>query len=160
MMLKIGLLLLLWGSDVTYAIELERVLPRFVSLKVSEANVRAGPDMAYPIVRRYMRPRVPLEIVGEVKDWRRVRDWDGKEGWVHRMMLSNERYAVVKDARGILRERDDARAAIRAYLEADVFVKLLHCREDWCLVRIHSHEGWILRHSLWGIYQQEKISSE
>lgn len=136
-------------------------LPRFVSLRVGEVNVRAGPGMDYPIVRRYMRAGIPLEIVAAVKEWRRVRDWDGKEGWVHRLMLNQTRTARVASTRAIVRRRADARSAIVLYVEQGVFVSLLHCRDEWCLIRINDeHQGWIVRSSLWGVYPDEEITQE
>ena len=136
-------------------------LPRFVSLRVGEVNVRVGPGMDYPIVRRYMRAGVPLEIVAAVKEWRRVRDWDGKEGWVHRLMLNHKRVARVASTRAIVRSRADARSAIVLYVEQGVFVSLLQCRAEWCLIRISDkYEGWIVRASLWGVYPDEDINQD
>ena len=136
-------------------------LPRFVSSRVGEVNVRAGPGMDYPIVRRYMRAGIPLEIVAAVKEWRRVRDWDGKEGWVHRLMLNQTRTARVASTRAIVRHRDDARSAIMIYVEQGVFVSVRECRAEWCLIGISDqYEGWIVRSSLWGVYPDEEINQE
>ena len=52
-------------------------VPRFVSLKAGVANGRAGPEQAHPIVWRYVRAGLPMEVIAETADWRRVRDPDG-----------------------------------------------------------------------------------
>lgn len=136
-------------------------LPRFVSSRVGEVNVRAGPGMDYPVVRRYMRAGIPLEIVAAVKEWRRIRDWDGKEGWVHRLMLNQTRTARVSSTRAIVRNHPDARSAIVLYVEQGVFVSVLHCRAEWCRIGINDqYEGWIVRSSLWGVYPDEDITQE
>lgn len=50
-------------------------LPRFVSLRADEVNMRAGPGEQYPIEWVYQRSGLPLEVIAEFDHWRRVRDW-------------------------------------------------------------------------------------
>ena len=52
-------------------------LPRFVSLKSAEVNLRTGPGTRYPIEWVYKRRALPVEIIAEFDNWRRVRDWEG-----------------------------------------------------------------------------------
>ena len=63
-------------------------LPRFVSLKASQANLRIGPGTTYPVEWTYVKRGLPLEIIQEYDNWRRVRDADGTEGWVSQALLS------------------------------------------------------------------------
>ena len=64
------------------------MLPRFASLASDKINVRAGPGLRYPVSWTYVRRGVPVEVVAEFDYWRKVRDADGSEGWIHRGMLS------------------------------------------------------------------------
>lgn len=59
-------------------------VPRFVSLKVDVANGRSGPSRSHPIAWRYVRAGLPMEVIAETPDWRRVRDPDGEITWMHR----------------------------------------------------------------------------
>ena len=36
-----------------------------------------------------------MEITAELDNWRRIRDWEGAEGWVYHSLLSGRRTAVV-----------------------------------------------------------------
>lgn len=58
-------------------------LPRFVSMKAVEGNVRRGPSLAHRIDWVFTRRDMPLEIVAEYGHWRRVQDRDGLGGWIH-----------------------------------------------------------------------------
>ena len=58
-------------------------LPRFVSLKSGRVNSRIGPGLAYAVDWMYMKPGLPMEIIQEYDNWRRVRDSDGAEGWIN-----------------------------------------------------------------------------
>ena len=59
-------------------------LPRFVSLKTNESNLRVGPSLNYPIKIKYLYSNIPIEIIKEYKDWRKVNDFEGNEGWMHK----------------------------------------------------------------------------
>lgn len=133
----------------------ERVLPRFMSLKTDSANVHEGPSMQHSVKHRYVRKGIPLKVTGEIDDWRLVTDWEGYEGWIHRDMLSDERFAIIKSDGSILRQKDDIRSKIIAYVQRGLMVTLIKCEGDWCAISVNDeHQGFILRDSLWGVFPQ------
>ena len=62
-------------------------LPRFVSMKAAEGNVRRGPSLSHRIDWVYKRRDLPLRITAEHGHWRRVADRDGTGGWGHYLAL-------------------------------------------------------------------------
>ena len=70
-------------------------MPRFVSLKSDRVNVRSGPNKDQDVRWVYTRAGMPVEITAEFENWRRIRDWEGAEGWVYHSLLSGKRTAVV-----------------------------------------------------------------
>ncbi|HKH69397.1 MAG TPA: SH3 domain-containing protein, partial [Reyranella sp.] len=62
-------------------------IPRFASLRSDEVNVRTGPGPRYPIDWVFKRKAMPVEIVAEFENWRKIRDWQGASGWVHQSLL-------------------------------------------------------------------------
>lgn len=70
-------------------------LPRFVSIKSDRANVRMGPSREHEVSWTYVQGGLPVEITQEFENWRRVRDWEGKEGWLFHTLLSSRRTALV-----------------------------------------------------------------
>src|SRR3954468_13893752 len=70
-------------------------IPRFVSLKSDRVNVRAGPNKDQDVRWVYTKAGMPVEITAEFENWRRIRDWEGAEGWVYHSLLSGKRTAVV-----------------------------------------------------------------
>ena len=70
-------------------------VPRFVTLKGDEVNVRAGPGRRYPINWVFLRRSMPVEVVAEFDTWRKIRDFEGIEGWVHQSLLSGRRGALI-----------------------------------------------------------------
>ncbi len=70
-------------------------IPRFVSLKSDRVNARSGPNKDQEVRWVYTHAGMPVEITAEFENWRRIRDWEGAEGWVYHTLLSGKRTAVV-----------------------------------------------------------------
>ncbi len=126
-------------------------VPRFVSMNSSKVNVRAGPGTRYPIKWVFQRKTLPVQIIAESDTWRKIRDFEGIEGWVHQRMLSGRRRAVVTGAIQKLKREPQEAAKTVALLEPGVILRLEKCSGAWCLVEGGSYEGWIGRQSIWGV---------
>ena len=134
-------------------------LPRFVSLRASEVNMRTGPGVQYPVEWVYQRQNLPMKIVAEFGTWRKVRDWQGTQGWVHQSMLAGRRTLVVTGAERTLRARADTKSPAIAKIEPGVVGQLILCagESNWCRVEFSDYEGWLLRVEFWGMYRDEMV---
>ena len=70
-------------------------IPRFASLRSDEVNVRTGPGSRYPVDWVFKRKAMPVEIVAEYENWRKIRDWQGASGWVHQSLLTGKRSFII-----------------------------------------------------------------
>jgi len=132
-------------------------IPRFVSLRPSEVNARVGPGPEYPVKWVFLKAGLPVEVTAEFDTWRRIRDVEGAEGWVHQNMLCSKRRAVVSCPEVLMHRLDDATSPAIVRLEQGVIVDIQKCRGEWCRVQINDFKGWIKRSSLWGIYPEENL---
>ena len=57
--------------------------------------MRAGPTRNHDVTWQFTRSGLPVEITAESDNWRRIRDWEGSEGWVYHSLLSGRRTAMV-----------------------------------------------------------------
>ncbi|MEO0938243.1 MAG: SH3 domain-containing protein [Pseudomonadota bacterium] len=126
-------------------------IPRYVSLKAGEGNVRRGPSLSHRIDWVYTRRAMPLRITAEHGHWRRVEDRDGMGGWVHYSLLSGARTVIVEQDMLQLRARPDAGAPVTAALEAGVIARLGQCGPEWCRLRSAGYRGWVPKSRLWGV---------
>ncbi len=132
-------------------------LPRFVSLRAAKVNLRTGPGIRYPIEWVYARKGLPLEVIDEFETWRRVRDWQGSEGWVHQSMLSGRRGALVVGGERVLRRAPEVGAAGLARIEAGVVGRLRACAHRWCRIEAKGYEGWLPEGEIYGVYAGESV---
>ena len=136
-------------------------VPRFVSLKSDRVNVRSGPNKDQEVRWVYTRVGMPVEITAEYENWRRIRDWEGSEGWVYHSLLSGKRSAVVvptlKDDLVPLYESADIESAVVARLQPAVLGQLKSCTGQWCEFSGKDFSGWIRQDRLWGAYPNEKV---
>lgn len=141
-------------------------LPRFVSLKSDEVNLRTGPGKDYPTQWVFRRAGLPVEVLQEFENWRQVRDAEGVTGWVNQALLSGRRTAQVlpweikpgvETPKLELKANDSERSDATALVEAGVIANLQSCDSRWCYVTVESYRGYVEQKKLWGIYPGEVI---
>lgn len=143
-----------------------KTVPRFVSLRASEVNLRRGPGTDYPIAWVFRRAGLPVEVIRETEAWRQVRDADGTTGWVIRNLLSRRRTALVlpweikPDAprpQVTVRTRGNRTARAVVNLEAGVIADVVGCDGQWCQVSVGTYTGYLAQKQLWGVYPDEVV---
>ena len=130
-------------------------IPRYVSLKVKEANARRGPSLSHKIDWIYKRQNMPLEIYAEYENWRRVRDFEGLGGWVHYTLLSGTRYVLVKNELLEMRLLPSIDAQVIAKVPQLNIATLDKCNKDWCRIIDGGYKGWVPKKEIWGVYENE-----
>ncbi|WP_429910705.1 SH3 domain-containing protein [Glycocaulis sp.] len=133
-------------------------VPRFVTLKFSEVRGRIGPSTSHPVRWEYRRQGLPVEIVAETSDWRRVRDPLGEESWMHRRTLSGRRAVHVVQETG-LHTRPDVESPETARAEPGAILWLERCRSGWCRLESDGVRGWVIAAYLWGAYAHEQAAT-
>ncbi|WP_371929519.1 SH3 domain-containing protein [Phyllobacterium sp. 21LDTY02-6] len=139
-------------------------LPRFVSLKPGRVNLRVGPGRDYAVTWLFLKSGLPVEIIQEYDNWRRIRDSEGTEGWVYQSLLSGKRTALTapwqRDKDGFMlnvyRNADD-KAPVVAKVQPGVLGTLKTCDGDFCRVVFSGTSGWMRQTDIWGAYPGEKF---
>ena len=125
--------------------------PRYASLRAGKVNVRTGPGRRYPIAWVFVRQGLPVQVIGAFEAWRRIRDWEGTEGWVHQSLLSRRASVILlKGPEGLYR-RASREAPLVARIERRAIGRPIACEGAWCRVEFAGLRGWIDRASIWGV---------
>ena len=132
-------------------------LPRFVSLRSDTVYVRAGPGGRYPVKWEYQRRGYHLRVIQEFDTWRKIQDIEGAEGWVHQSLLSGNRHVLVETTDPVtMYKKPDDKSRPVAQIENGVVAKLNEFEDNWCNVSASGYKGWVLKTSLWGVYEHEE----
>ncbi len=143
-------------------------LPRFATTRSEPINVRVGPGTKYEVAWTFLQSGIPVEIIQEFDTWRKIRDVEGDEGWVHQNLLSGTRagYVAPLIANGEipLRSNQSDEAGIRARLGPGLKIAIKQCNGTWCEVSATSHDpnqrsttysGFLHQEEIWGVYPTE-----
>lgn len=143
------------ATQATKGEESGRDLPRFVSLRSDEVNVRTGPGLRYPIEWVFQRASLPVEVISEFEAWRKIRDHEGNEGWIHRALLTAQRHVIIRGDIRMIRRKADIQSRPVARLEPGVIAALEECESGWCEISAAGYDGFIEAEALWGVYPHE-----
>ncbi len=136
-------------------------MPRFVSLKSDKVNLREGPTKEHRTKWIYQRANLPVEIVAESENWRRIRDSDGTEGWVLHSLLIGKRYVLISpwqvDIPVPLYSDESEGARVEAQLMPDVLAFVHSCGQVWCRISGPDFDGYVEKTQLWGVYPDEQF---
>ena len=141
-------------------------LPRFASTRSEPINVRVGPGQKYDIAWTYLKSGIPVEIIQEFDTWRKIRDFDGAEGWIHQNLLTGIRAGyvtpLIANDEIALRAGQSDEAATRARLGPGLKVTITECDGAWCQVSASGqgssvYTGYLHQEELWGVYPDEKF---
>ena len=131
-------------------------LPRFVSLKSDNVNLRVGPSENYPIKLKYITQNFPVEIIDEYDVWRKIRDKDRNIGWIMGSLLKGDRYAIIfsknENEIDIL---NFPNGTLAGKIGKDNVVKINKCLIEWCNIELKNYRGWAKKTDLWGVYKDE-----
>ena len=125
--------------------------PRFLSLRSASVNMRSGPGTRYPIVWEYRRRGLPVMVVAEFENWRKIEDITGEQGWAHVSLLSRAKGVIVTESVRTLYAKPDVTADAVANVEPGVVGSLDACENNWCRVTMGGLKGWMQANALWGL---------
>lgn len=126
-------------------------VPRYVSLKFDRVYARAGPGEDHKLLWVYRVKGLPVQVVAENSEWRRICDPQGGMAWVHKR-LTDGRRTVLRTQPGpaTIRSKPKPDAEVRAYLNPRAMAALVRCDKGWCKVRVDGVTGWTQASGLWG----------
>ncbi len=130
-------------------------LARMVSVSGEDVNLRSGPGTQYPIKWKY-GSGLPLQVIKEQGDWVMVEDFEKDSGWLHKNLVSDTGYMVVKvnkdkNQKINIRSGPGTKYKIVGKAYYGVVFKTIKQEKGWAQVKHESGiTGWVKRSLLWG----------
>ena len=124
----------------------------FLMLKNSKVNVRIGPGFDYPIKFVYKKKYLPVKIIDNKENFRKIIDHKKNSGWVHSIMLTKSK-SLITTSEKILFRKPTMYSKPLAKLDSGRLLIIKKCNEDWCNVKSGQYSGWIDKKNIWGIIE-------
>jgi SH3-like domain-containing protein len=126
-------------------------VPRYVSLKFGKVNARRGPGEDYPLLWVYRARGLPLQVIAETAEWRRVCDPQGQAAWVHKRGVDGARTAFrMRPVDLPMRARPESNGRTVAFLRPQSIAVLDRCDKGWCRLKAGGASGWVPQGEVWG----------
>lgn len=138
--------------------EAQRKPPYWASIAANadQARMRTGPGKQFPTSWVFQRPRLPLKVVAVYREWRKVEDPDGTQGWMLSRLLSPQRTGIIKESIRPMRASADLGAAIVFKAQPGVVGKLSECARGWCMFDVNGQMGYVETAHIWGADAKEQ----
>jgi SH3-like domain-containing protein len=126
-------------------------VPRWIALSGKQAHARRGPGRDHPILWTYVAPGLPVQVIAETREWRKICDPEGSVVWVHRTVTSGRRRVFNPSTEPLpVRSGRDAAAGVRAQLAPRAVISAEDCEDGWCQVRDGRLKGWVPASAVFG----------
>ncbi len=122
----------------------------FLTLKYNRVKVRQGPSFEYPVKFIYKKKYLPIKIIDNKDNFRKITDLKNNNGWIHVSQLSKKKSAINIHNLSIIFKKPNIYSQPMAKLEKGKMVIVKKCKEDWCKIITNDYKGWIFKNYLWG----------
>jgi SH3-like domain-containing protein len=146
------------ASEPSVAADAKRKVPYYASIGAGRARMRTGPARTYPANWLYQRADLPVRVVAVFKEWRKIADPDGTEGWMQANLLRETRTAIVRGTEPAeLRDRPSASGRLLWRAAPGVVGRISQCGNSWCRLDVKGQAGFVAVGSLWGVEAGETL---
>ncbi|WP_253299999.1 SH3 domain-containing protein [Wolbachia endosymbiont of Chironomus riparius] len=140
---KIFITILLFYSNDSFA-------NNFLSIKSNKVNMRTGPGIHYPIKLIYIRKNLPLRVIEEFENWKKVCDINEDCGWIKSTLLSNKPYVMIKENTfGYAKQNIDSKVTMK--IDKFAIMESKKCVKNWCLLSVLKRKSWVQKEFIWGM---------
>lgn len=138
-----------------------------VTINQDQVNIRQGPGLSYPIVKR-VNKNDSFSVIKEEGDWIQINLTGGEKGWVANWLVSkNTGNSVSQEGSDATVNTNDLRVRkgpgtnfqVIGYLNKGENVKVLETNENWIKISTGFGEGWVAKQFL-DISSSEKKKNE
>jgi SH3-like domain-containing protein len=131
-------------------------VPRYVSLKFDQVNARSAPGDDSRLLWVYRAKGLPVQVVAETNEWRRICDPERGLAWVHRRTTDGRRMVMRLQPTPLpLLSKPQADGHVKAFLASRALADLDRCTKDgWCKLKAGRQDGWAPAAQVWGTAEE------
>ena len=122
----------------------------FLTLRNDKVNLRQGPSFEYPIKLFYKKKYLPVLVQDKSDNFRKIRDHENNNGWIHVSQLSKKKAAITLEENILVFSNPTLYSKPLVVLAKGRLCRVLKCKSEWCKIKVDKFVGWIKKESLWG----------
>ena len=122
----------------------------FLTLRNNEVNLRQGPSLNYPIKLVYKKKFLPILVIDNSYNFRKVMDHENNSGWIHISQLSKKKAALNNEDNSIIFKKASEYSEPLALIEKGRLFLIKKCKNNWCKIINENVSGWIFFENFWG----------
>ena len=122
----------------------------FLTLRNDKVNLRQGPSFEYPVKIFYKKKFLPVLILDQYDNFRKIRDHENNTGWIHVSQLSKKKAAIAIDDKLIVFSSPTIYSNPKVFLNKGRLCLIIKCQTEWCKVKVDKYKGWVKKSYLWG----------
>ena len=120
-----------------------------MAIQSNVANIRSGPNLEEAVLWK-VEKYFPVIILEKKGDWRRFRDFEGDQGWIHASLLGPIKTVIVKADHCNLRTGPGTQYDIAFTVNKGIPFKVLQTKGKWLQVQhADGDSGWIHKKLVW-----------
>ena len=128
---------------------------KFFSTKFNEVNIRNGPGINYFIIGKHLKKGLPLLVIGEFDNWKRIVNFLGVEGWVANSQISKKRFGITVVKRSEIKSFPKNNSKVLMVLGEKINFPIQKCNKEWCRIKYNNITGWVEKKNFWGVLERE-----
>ena len=113
------------------------------------ANIRSGPNVEEAVLWQ-VEQYYPVIILEKKGEWRRFRDFEGDQGWIHASLLAPIQSVIVKADHCNIRTGPGTQYDVAFTVDKGIPFKVLQTKGQWLQVQhADGDNGWIHKKLVW-----------
>ena len=120
-----------------------------MAIQSDVANIRSGPNLEDAVLWQ-VEKYYPVIILEKKGVWRRFRDFEGDQGWVHISVLGSIKSIIIKANQCNVRTGPGTQYDVAFTVNKGIPFKVLQTKGSWLQVQHADGEsGWIHKNLVW-----------
>ena len=121
----------------------------FLTLRYDKVNLRQGPSRQYPIKIFYKKKFLPVLILDESDNFRKIRDHENNSGWIHWSQLKKINSIISLEDKILFKKPSNFSKPLAKIKKGRLLI-LQKCDGKWCKIKTEKFKGWIKMENVWG----------
>jgi SH3-like domain-containing protein len=120
-----------------------------MAIQSNVANIRSGPNLEDAVLWQ-VEKYYPVIILEKKGDWRRFRDFEGDQGWIHVSVLGPIKSIIIKADQCNVRTGPGTQYDVAFTVNKGIPFKVLQTKDNWLQVQhADGDSGWIHKNLVW-----------